>query len=800
MSRLSPLSRPDHGSRTAITVRQARTLLIGSALLAAGLALLPPQAALADGIIIPDPPLCDFRPCPEPIPFRQLAIEYHRVTVTIEDQVAITHVDQRFRNDNDWVVEGTYVFPLPSGAAVTGFTLWVDDEPVEGEVLSREEARRIYEDIVRSLRDPALLEYVDRGAVQASVFPIQPGESRRIELEYSQVLPLDAGLVHYNYPLNTEKFSTQPLEVVSLSVHVRSNDPLRAIYSPTHRLDVSREGDFEFRAGYEARDLRPDKDFDLYYSVADGIGVNLLTFGDPESDDPDGFFLLLAAPGFSSDPGSQIPKDLIFVLDQSGSMEGEKFRQAQQAVRYVLEHLNPADRFNILAFSTGLRPYSSGLRPAEEAAEAARWVDSLAAMGSTDINRALLEAVAQSDRERPTFLLFLTDGLPTEGETEAEAILANLQQAAPRSLSLFAFGVGYDVDTFLLDTLAQEHHGASTYVAPEQPIDEAVSGFYAKISTPVLTDLQLDFGDLTVYDLQPDPLPDLFAGGQLVLLGRYRQSGTGTVTLSGSVQGRIRTFEYPKQEFRRTGGPDFLPRLWATRKIGALLSQIRLQGPEPELVDQVVKLSIRYGIVTPYTSYLVTEPSALSAEAQDEIAERAYSQLLATPTMTTGQAAVERAAGEGEIQQADIAAAPPADVGDILRVVGSRSFRLTDGVWVDTAVDLDGADPLRIPFLSTQYFELAQADPELGAAFALGERVMVSWGGLLYEVVGAEEAGDPLILPAGPEDEVSRPDEPGEEPLLQPRRGGTQISLPCLAALPLAAMALLPRLHKKRSR
>lgn len=782
----------------------SRHALISLALLFAALLAVPPVPARADGIIIPDPPICDFGPCPEPMPFRQLAIQYHRVTVTIEDQVAVTHVDQLFRNDNDWVVEGTYVFPLPSGAAVTGFTLWVDGEPVEGKVLSREEARRIYEDIVRSLQDPALLEYVDRGAVQASIFPIQPGETRRIELEYSQVLPADAGLIHYNYPLNTEKFSAEPLEQVSISVVVRSADPVRAIYSPTHRVDISRESDFRFRAGYEAQELLPDKDFDLYYSVAQqGIGLNLLTFRDPESDDSDGFFLLLAAPSFEGDPDLEIPKDLIFVLDQSGSMEGEKFQQAQQAVRFVLEHLNPVDRFNILAFSTGLRPYSSGLRPADEAGGAARWVDSLSAMGSTDINRALLEAVAQADRERPTFLIFLTDGLPTEGETDIEAILGNIQGQAPGNLSLFAFGVGYDVDTFLLDRLAEEHHGTSTYVAPEQPIDEAVSSFYAKVSTPVLTDLRLDFGDVTVYDLQPDPLPDLFAGGQLVLLGRYRQAGTETIRLSGSVQGLTRTFEYDEQQFSRSGGPDFLPRLWATRKIGALLSQIRLQGPEPELVDQVVKLSIRYGIVTPYTSYLVTEPSALSAEAQDDIAERAYSQLLATPTQTTGQAAVERAADEGMIQGADMAAAPPAEAGDILRVVGPRTFRLEDGIWIDTAVDMDRVKPVRVPFLSQDYFDLAQADPELGAAFALGPRVMVSLDGTVYEVVGAEDAGDPVSLPSpdSPDsgEETGGPDEPVDNPSFEPRSQGTQISFPCLSALPLAALVGVPLIRRKRS-
>ena len=783
----------------------SRHALISLALLFAALLAVPPVVARADGIIIPEPPICDLRPCPEPIPFRQLAIQYHRVTVTIEDQVAVTHVDQLFRNDNDWVVEGTYVFPLPSGAAVTGFTLWVDGQPVEGKVLSREEARRIYEDIVRSLRDPALLEYVDRGAVQASIFPIQPGETRRIELEYSQVLPADAGLIHYNYPLNTEKFSAEPLEQVSISVEVKSADPVRAIYSPTHRVDISRESDFHFRAGYEAQDLLPDKDFDLYYSVAqEGIGLNLLTFRDPESDDSDGFFLLLAAPSFEGDPDLEIPKDVIFVLDQSGSMEGEKFRQAQQAVRFVLEHLNSGDRFNILAFSTGLRPYSGGLRPAAEAGEAARWVDSLSAIGSTDINRALLEAVAQADRERPTFLLFLTDGLPTEGETDIEAILANMQGQAPGNLSLFAFGVGYDVDTFLLDTLAEEHHGASTYVAPDQPIDEAVSSFYAKVSTPVLTDLRLDFGGVTVYDLQPDPLPDLFAGGQLVLLGRYRQAGTETIRLSGSVQGRTRTFEYDEQQFGRSGGPDFLPRLWATRKIGALLSQIRLQGPEPELVDQVVKLSIRYGIVTPYTSYLVTEPSALSAEAQDDIAERAYSQLLATPTQTTGQAAVERAAEEGMIQQADVAAAPPAEVGDILRVVGPRTFRLEDGIWIDTAVNVDQVQPVRVPFLSQDYFDLAQADPELGAAFALGPRVMVSLDGTVYEVVGAEDAGDPVSIPASDSgdsgEETGGSDGPADDQSSEPPSGGTQISLPCLSALPLVGLVIgAPLIRRKRS-
>ena len=330
--------------------------------------LLAPVSAYADGIIIPDPPICDPGPCPMPIPVAQLAIEYHRVQVTIEGQVATTRVDQVFRNDNDWTVEGTYLFPIPVEAAVSSFTMWMDGEPIEGRVLTREEARQIYEDIVRTMRDPALLEYVDRGAVQASIFPIPPGGESRIELEYTQILPAEAGLVHYVYPLNTERFSTEPLENVSVSVDVTSLERIRSVYSPSHDVAVSREDDYRFRAGYEDTDVTPDRDFELYYSVAaEEIGLNLITYRDPTAEDEDGFFLLLAAPSVEVDPDRIVAKDVLIVLDQSGSMDGEKFEQAQQALRYILESLHPEDRFNIIAFNpmpAGCGRPAKGRKPA----------------------------------------------------------------------------------------------------------------------------------------------------------------------------------------------------------------------------------------------------------------------------------------------------------------------------------------------------------------------------------------------------------------------------------------------------
>jgi Ca-activated chloride channel family protein len=710
-----------------------------------------PAPARADGIIIPEPPICIDCP-PQPLPIAQLHIRYHRVQVTIDNQVATTRVDQVFYNPNSWQVEGMYVFPLPPEAAVASFVLWIDGKPVEGQVLDAEEARRTYEDIVRRMQDPALLEYAGRGALQARIFPIPPGGERRIELEYSQALTAENGLVRYTYPLNTEKFSTQPLEQVSVSVDVRARSPIRAVYSPSHEVEISRLDNNHVRAGYEADNVRPDTDFSLYYSLGESQAFHLLSYRDPtDPGDADGFFLVLLAPSPQAEVG-RVPKDVLLVLDRSGSMDGEKFQQAQQALRYILQNLNPEDRFNLITFSTGVELYASRLRPAEEANEALAWVDRLSAQGSTDIHRALLEAAALVEAERPAYLIFLTDGLPTEGVTDSQKIVDDFAQAAPRNLRLFAFGVGYDVDTFLLDSLAQAHHGASTYVVPGEPLDEVLSAFYTRISSPVLTDLALDFGGLAIYDLYPQPLPDLFLGSQILAVGRYRQGGAYDVTLRGMVENQEQVYRFPDQVFSQSSagvsGPlTSLPRLWATRKIGYLLNQVRLNGPNQELIDQIVRLSIRYGIVTPYTSYLVTEEVPLGAAAQEQIVERELQQLSAAPQApSSGEAAVNKAADQANMAQAESAYAPQAGAAETVRIVGARTFVNRDGVWIDTAYDPESMDVQRVAFLSPDYFSLA-AMPELGAAFALGRRVIAVSGGQVYEVVAAEEQAPPVQIP-----------------------------------------------------
>ncbi|MFZ5918988.1 MAG: VIT domain-containing protein [Chloroflexota bacterium] len=721
--------------------------------------LLPALPVLADGIVIPDPP--PDIPITD-VPF--LTIKYHRVSVEIDGPVATTHVDQVFVNDAPYEVEGTYIFPLPKEAAISEFALWVDGEKVEGRVLEKDEARAIYEDIVRQRRDPALLEYIGRDAFQARVYPIPPGGERRVELEYSQVLTAEGGLIQYVYPLNTEKFSARPIEEVTIHVEIHSDQPLKAIYSSSHDVAVDRRGDFDAAVGYEAYDVKPDKDFVLYTTVSDeDFGLNLISYKQPGED---GFFLLLAAPKVEVEETEIVAKDVLFVLDTSGSMAGEKIVQAKKALRFVVESLHDEDRFNVVAFSTGVRSYASRPVPTSIRNDVLHFVDSLAASGGTDINRALLEALDSADAERPTVVIFLTDGLATEGVVETDRILSHVADAAGPNVRLFAFGVGDDVNTFLLDRLAQDHRGASAYVRPGMDIEEEVSAFYAKISTPLLSDITLDFGAIHVEDTYPYPLPDLFAGSQLVLVGRYREGGPAEITLTGVVNDAPRTFTYDDVSFRERGGDDFIPRLWAQRKIGYLLGQIRLHGESDKVIQEIVELSVRYGIITPYTSFLVDETAdVLTEEGRQAVVEKEVERMAtASPAPAYGADAVERAAKESTMRDANVAG----ETGTAqVCTVGAKTFVWRDGVWVDTSFDADRMSPVQVGLYSDDYFELLAARPEWGRYFALGSRVIVVLEGAAYEVVEGE--GEPIEMPTDPAAaDTPSPAGPGSSPTATP--------------------------------
>jgi Ca-activated chloride channel family protein len=716
-------------------------------IIAVSVGLMSPAGA--DGIIIVDPP-----PGVDVRLDQSLAIKYHHVDIQIKDQVATTRVDQVFVNDNPWAAEGTYIFPLPQGAAVSDFVMWVDGKAVHGEILEADEARTIYDDVVRRMKDPALLEYVGRKALKASVFPIPPGEERKIELEYSQILPVENGLVHYIYPLSTERFSSRPLEDLVVRAQIESREPLKAVYSSRHEVSIDREDDYHALLGLEQSDVLPDRDFELFYTISsEKIGLNLLSF---KEEGQDGFFLLLAAPDVKVNEEEIVVKDIILVLDTSGSMQGEKMDQAKEAARYVLDHLNPLDRFAIVSFATTTRSFSPSLQPATQADKGKDFLDRLEAMGSTDINRAMIEAVGLAEEVRPTTLIFLTDGLPTEGVTVTGAILDNVAREAPDNVRIFSFGVGDDVDTDLLDQISLDHGGASTYVRPGEEIDEEVSAFYRKVKIPILSDLSLDWGDIIVDQVYPQRIPDLFAGSQLILLGRYREGGPVKITLKGMVNQEERSYTYEDLSFRKEDGDDFIPRLWATRAVGYYLTQIRLYGEKQEWIDSIVSLSTRYGIITPYTSFLIQEKDIFSAQGREEVISDFEEEMAAAAAEPAfGEAAVEKAVYQKSLSAAPVGAAVPVNmsistgidgtnkmvrVSEVLKNVGSKTFLLKNDTWIDTTFDRS-MKTKKVAFLGEEYFDLISQVPVLGSYFALGERVIVVHEGQAYETVAEDGSG-----------------------------------------------------------
>lgn len=701
--------------------------------------ILLPSTAAAQGPLVEPPP--DIAPPMPPTRGTALDLIETHVEVVVGGPIATTRVRQLFRNPSEWALEGEYLFPLPPDAAIQDMDMTVDGNKLEGELMSADQAREIYEEIVRRRLDPALLEWLGSGLFRTRIFPIPPGETRLIELEYTQLLTPQNGLYGYRFPLR-QIGATAPVANASVSITIDAEAPLRALYSPSHDVGVDRRGEFGADVGWEGRHVSLDEDFSLFWSVSpEAIELSLLSY---KSAGEDGFFLLLAAPTIEA-TDRIVERDVVVVLDVSGSMEGDKLEQARGALDYVLGRLNERDRFNIIAFSTGTRPFAQRLQPTSEVPAARRWLQELTAAGSTNIDRALQEALTlPRDGERPLMVIFLTDGLPTAGLTLPERIVSEAQALAGPDTRLFTFGVGFDVDTVLLDRLAAQLGGAAHYVTPDERIDEEVSAFYETVSAPVLNRPTLDWGTARVEEIYPSPLPDLFAGRQLVVAGRYREAGPLSITLEGEVNGEMQRFVY--DDLRLSGDDEsresWLPRLWATRKVGALLQQIRVNGESREAVEEIVDLGLRYTIVTPYTTFLVDEGDDIFAPADSEQLSRQ------TAPSASGEAAVEEAEMAADMAASERVGAPvPAQGSEgapLLRAVGAKSFVWQDGRWMDTQAQ-PGSDAIQVPFASPDYFNLALRSPDVARYLSLGTPMVLVLEGRHYEITAADET--PVVTP-----------------------------------------------------
>jgi Ca-activated chloride channel homolog len=704
-----------------------------------------------------------------------LRMQSQDIKVSINDQVARTYIKQIFANDSDRNLAGTYLFPLPADTTFSSFSLHIDGKPVEGKILEAQAARQEYEEIVRRMVDPGLLEYADYKTVRARIFPIPAHGVKTVELEYTQLLKAENGMLKYSYPLRAEG-QTDNIEQIKLAIDLTSKQGLRSIWSPSHQITLERNSNSSAKVNLLEKDSLPDKDFLLCYSVSDkDLAANLLTHRNP---DEDGYFLLTLAPPLHAK--NTISKDIVFVVDTSGSMQGEKIEETKRAVKGVLKALNADDRFAIIQFNTDIDYFKAHLQNAtdENRQAANKFVDELEARGGTNISYALQTGCGMLDEisQRPAYIILMTDGQPTVGETSEASILKGI--AAKRNLRIFDFGVGYDVNTRLLNKLAEEHHGTSQYVAPSENLEIAVSDFYKKIASPFLTDIKIEYSGIETKDVYPREVKDIFAGSQVMLLGKYKSSGKCIVNLSGKINGVEKSYSFPLSFQSEQTNNTYLPRLWAMRRIGYLTDIAHDNGNNREVIDEVVSLSKKYGIITEFTSFLATDPSETARLAHNgptaitdwfgrpsaspvsssiarkggnmrfQYAQNSFPSIISSQQfearMTTydarmpqlsGAGAVERAKDINALKQADYLAGKKEKAAS-MKSVADKTFYLNNEVWVDSVVDLTHLPKIKeIVFASREYFDLIHSKPSMAKYLSIGKQIILQFEGQVYKII-----------------------------------------------------------------
>ena len=744
------------------------------------------QVAGAQGFLISSDHSQRFpRPWPMPTPdpsTMTCQVKELSVQARLKDQVAQVQVSQTFLNTGSRQLEAQFVFPLPYDGAIDKLTLMVDGKEYPAQLLSKEDARARYEAIVRSSKDPALLEWMGQGLFQTSVFPVPAGQTRTVTLHYNQLLRKDRGVTDFLFPLSTAKYTTKPLEKLDVQVSIDSTISIRNVYSPSHALTIDRPDEDHAVIKFSATNTVPSSDFRLFFDVnPEKLGTSLLSYR-PNANE-DGYFLLLTTPQVPKQ-NEQLPKTVLFVVDKSGSMQGEKIEQAKSAIKYVLNNLKEGDTFNIVAYDTAVETFRPELERFNEETrkQATGYVNGLFAGGGTNINDALKAALEQiKDKSRPTFVLFTTDGLPTVGERNEAKIAETARNANTVGARLLNFGVGYDVNSRLLDRLAREHSGASEYVRPNEDIETHVSRVYSKISAPVLADVDVKFefdqvateAGPPVNRIYPSGKFDLFAGEQVVIVGRYRHSGVAKVVVSGHVGEQNSKFDFPVDfaQSATNASYGFVEKLWAMRRIGEIIDQLDLNGRNEELVKELVLLSTKHGILTPYTSFLADETSRPTlardsdafhsnargadrrlgdleqAEGQSGVAQRDSKQAfknqsnLATPAAPAGEAGAATApTAPGAATYFD-SKSDKAVVTSTVRQAGNRTAykrgkRIVTPDTADLDTEKDKAQIITIQRYTKEYFDLVAKnsadDNQIMTQQAVDEELLVNFRGQAY--------------------------------------------------------------------
>ena len=719
------------------------------------------QARLPRPIIIwPPPPPYPPHPIPPPPPPPvAYKIKNLEVNARLVDQVAQVQVSQTFVNTGSRQMEVSFVFPLPYDGAIEQMTLLIDGKEYPAKLLDAKEARRLYEEIVRKNRDPALLEWMGTGLFRTSVFPVPAGASRTVSLRYSQMCRQQEGLTDFLFPLSTAKYTSEVVEKVSIRATIESQDEIKNVYSPTHAVEIKRPDDKHATVTYTCENKVPSSDFRLLYDVGKGkVSTRVMSYRPDKGED--GYFLLLASPKIEA-PEERPKKTVVFVVDRSGSMSGKKIEQVRGALKYVLNNLREGDLFNVVAYDSQVEAFRPELQPFNDETRKAAlgFIEGIYAGGSTNIDGAMRTALSQlQDSSRPSYVLFLTDGLPTAGETNEMKIVANAKEANKVRARVFSFGVGYDVNSRLLDKLVREGFGQSEYVRPDEDIEDRVSRLYRRIESPVMTDVKIEFALDELKTEEGEPVNrvypkgsfDLFAGEQLVVVGRYKKPGAAKVIVQGSVGGKQQKFDFPAQLVPKSDDETcgFIEKLWVVRRVGEILEELDLKGKNDELIAELVKLSTRHGILTPYTSFMADENTNVRDLAANV---REAGDRLRVLELAEGRSGFSQRALRGSLQRADqpmsapASSAPAAEAaydffaggaakaapgvggrpgpglaerakreaeisGQNVRNIANRTFYQRNGQWVDSLVTKEQeANATRIKQFSDEYFALAQS-------------------------------------------------------------------------------------------
>ncbi|MFH1533011.1 MAG: VIT domain-containing protein [Pseudomonadota bacterium] len=574
-----------------------------------------------------------------------IRVEGVRARVAIVEQSATTTLDVTLRNPGPAQQEAELILPVPAGAVLSGFDFKGKAAEPTARVLPKDEASRTYHGLVARVKDPALLEFAGYNLLRTSVFPVPPYGTQIVRVVYETLCPSDGDRVDYLLPRSEAVDQTTPWEI---EVSVATKRLLSTVYSPSHALETSRAGANRITATLEHGPTAVPGPFRLSYLVEKGEGVAASLFAFPDPKIGGGYFLLLAGlPADAATDRPPIPREVTLVLDRSGSMNGEKLDQVKTAAGKILEGLRPGEAFNIIVYHQAVDLFSERpvLKNASTMKAALRWIDAVDSTGGTNIHDALVEAL----RPRPLpgllpLVLFLTDGLPTVGTTSEVAIRDLAMQHNPWGRRIFTFGVGVDVNTPLLEKIASETRAVATFVLPGESLDEKITRVFKRLSGPLLADTKLRLVDGEgraapgrVRDLSPGTPPDLFEGDQLVVAGRYIGDEPLRFELSGNLLGQQKAFRFTFDLDKATTRNGFVPRLWASRQIGTLIDVIRQAGADSplapdrarimndpklrEIVQEIIRLSTEFGILTEYTAFFAVEGSPL--DDPEENARRA---------------------------------------------------------------------------------------------------------------------------------------------------------------------------------